>query len=137
MVLKDGAYERVHFTASKVFCHGNVKVISLCIFELKLWLSTILKCVKRELIWYMPIDRWTEILFCCVNFIRTGLWNLLNADLYRMLSGVSSFKFQCYLRSLTSSSSCLRVLIHLPIYSVIHRIFPSITCIIKQLLRMT
>ena len=85
----------------------------------------------------MSMYRQTEILVCCVFFIRTGLWNLLNADLHRMLFGASSFKFQCPLRSLTSSSSILRVLIHLPIYSVIQRIFPSITCIIKQLLRMT
>jgi len=72
MALKDVAYERVHFTASNVFCHGNVTVISLCIFELKLSLSTILKCVKRELIWYMSMDRRTEILFCCVFYLGLG-----------------------------------------------------------------
>jgi hypothetical protein len=71
----------------------------------------------------MRIDRGIEILVCCVFCVRTGLWNLLNADLHRMLSGASSFKFQCPLRSLTSSSSFLRVLIHLPIYSVIQVIF--------------
>jgi len=137
MALKDGAYQRGNFTTCKFPCHANVTVISLCIFQLKLSLLTILKCVKLELIRYMSMYRRTEILVCCVFFIRTGLWNLLNADLHRMLFGASSFKFQCPLRSLTSSSSILRVLIHLPIYSVIQRIFPSITCIIKQLIRMT
>jgi hypothetical protein len=137
MVLKNGTYQRGNFTACKVFCHGNITVISLCIFELTLSLSTIWKCVKLEMIWYMPMDRRTEIIFCCVFCVRTGLWNLLNVDLHRMLSGASSFKFQCPLRSLTSSSSFLRVLIRLPIYSVIQRIFPSITCIVKQLLCMT
>ena len=84
------------------------------------------------------VDGQTDRNFIFLRILfRTGLWSLLNADLHRMLSGASSFKFQCSLRSLTSSSSCLRVLIRLPIYSVIHQIFSSVTCIIKQLLRMT
>jgi len=93
MALKDGAYQRGNFTTCKFPCHANVTVISLCIFQLKLSLLTILKCVKLELIRYMSMYRRTEILVCCVFFIRTGLWNLLNADLHRMLFGASSFKF--------------------------------------------
>jgi hypothetical protein len=51
-----------------------------------------------------------------------------------MQSGASSFNLQYPLFSLRSSSSCLHLLLHLPVTSILLSVFPSITCFRRQFL---
>jgi len=56
--------------------------------------------------------------------------------LHRVQHSAFSFNFQYPLISLKSSSSCLHLPPQLPITSILPSIFPSITCFIRQFLRM-
>ena len=54
---------------------------------------------------------------------------------HRLRSSASSFNVQYPILSLTLSSSCLRLLFHRSVISILSSIFLSITCFIKQFLR--
>jgi hypothetical protein len=67
--------------------------------------------------------------------LTTGPKPLPKRALHTVRSGASSFYWEYPLLSLRSSSSFLRLIRHLPVTSIPHFIFPSITCFRRQFLR--
>ena len=57
---------------------------------------------------------------------------LPNPRRHTVLSSARSFNLQYPLLYLTSSCSCLRLLLRLPVTSILPSIYPSITCLAKQ-----
>ena len=67
--------------------------------------------------------------------LTTGPKPLLKRVLRRLRSSASSFDLQYTPFALRSSSSCLLLILHLPVTSLLPTIFPSITCFRRQFLR--
>jgi hypothetical protein len=69
-----------------------------------------------------------------VVFLTKVLWPLLERVLHRVRASASSINFQNSLLFLRSSISCLRLLSRIPVTSIIHSNFPSVTCFRKKFL---
>ena len=89
-------------------------------------------CACVLLTWF-GINKWVADCLDYLFISQSVLWQV-QWLFHRVWSSAASFNFQCSLVSLTSSSSCLYLLLRLPITSVLPSMVPSIMCFRRQFL---